>query len=119
QELQELVTEGTVHVHQEGDSSAGTKNADKGVDITGEMLNLVHDPGGDTLFVYGDSLKAAKLKLGELLVWGPKVTINQKENTAEVTGAGAMSLPSKTSLDGGQAVKANTRIEIYWNKDMF
>ena len=77
-ELQEVVAVGTVHVHQNGE-----KPGDKGVDIKGETLNIVHFTEGDTLKVYGDS-RPAELQLGELYLLGPKVTINQKENTAAV-----------------------------------
>ena len=112
-ELQELITEGAVQVRQEGETPK-----DKGVDITGEMLNLIHHPRGDTLFVFGDPRQHAKLQLGELFLTGPKVTINQKDNIAEVEGAGMMSMPSNTSFDGGKPTKKDARIEVYWNKDM-
>ena len=49
-QLQELVTEGNVHVHQEGATSK-----DKGIDITGVMLNLIYHPLGNRLLVYGDT----------------------------------------------------------------
>jgi hypothetical protein len=113
-ELQELWTRGAVHVHQEGASPQ-----DKGVDITGNELDLEHHPRGDTLRVYGDSQKFAQLQLGELIILGPKVTINQKDNTAEVAGAGALSMPSDTSFNGGKPAKAKTRLNVHWNKDMF
>lgn len=113
-QLQELVTEGAVHVRQEGENPK-----DKGIDITGEMLNLIHHNDGDLLYVYGDARKAARLQLGELILIGPKVTINQKDNMAEVEGAGAMSLPgSNTTFDGAKTTKADTRLEVHWNKDM-
>jgi hypothetical protein len=121
QELQELKTNGAVHVFQDGEEAPDKKTKAKGVDITGDMLNLVHHPGGDTstLFVFGrDPRSPAQLQLGELYIIGPKVTINQKENIAEVDGAGAMNMPSNTSFEGGKAVKGNTRLTIHWNKDM-
>jgi hypothetical protein len=112
-ELKELVTEGGVHVHQDG-----AKPEDKGVDIKGEMLNLIRDPKGDVLIVFGDSRKPAELQLGELILIGPKVTINQRYNTAEVPGGGAMSLPSKTTFEGGKPAKPGTRLTVYWNTEM-
>src|SRR5204862_400899 len=89
-----------------------------GVDITGDMLHLYHHPRGDTLVVFGAGNKTAQLKLGELLIIGPKVTINQERNFAEVEGAGAMNMPSDTSFEGGQAKKAKTRLTIHWNNRM-
>src|SRR5581483_88364 len=79
-QLKELVTEGAVHVTQEASDPK-----DKGVDIKGEMLNLIHHPQGDLLHVFGDNrTKPAQLQLGDLVLIGPKVSINQKENMAEV-----------------------------------
>lgn len=112
-QLQELVTEGTVHIHKEGEDAK-----DKGIDITGEMLNLVHHPRGDTLFVFGDGRKPAQLQLNDLVLVGPKVTINQKDNIAEVEGAGVMNMPSNTTFDGGRPTKQGTRLEVHWNRDM-
>jgi len=112
-DLQELVTEGGVHVHQDGKAAD-----DKGIDITGEMLNLLHDLKGDQLFVYGDTRKPAQLQLGELVLIGPKVTINQQTNFAEVEGIGAMTLPSNTTFDGSKPAKSGTRLTIHWNKNM-
>jgi lipopolysaccharide export system protein LptA len=112
-QLQEVVTEGNVHVSQEGETPK-----DKGVDITGEMLNLVYHPLGNTLYVFGDSRQAAQLQLGDLYLTGPKVTIDQKDNMAEVEGIGAMRLPSNTTFEGGKPAKEGTTVTIYWNKDM-
>jgi hypothetical protein len=112
-EMQEVVAEGNVHVHQDG-----AKPEDKGIDIKGETLNLVRYPQGDVLVVFGDSREPGHLQLGELLLVGPKVTINQKDNTAEVEGAGAMQLPSNTGLDGGPAKKSSSRLTVYWTNDM-
>jgi hypothetical protein len=119
--LRELVAEGTVHVQQEG---AQTKNKDgkvtkdKGVDIKGEMLNLLHNPQGDVLYVFGDAREMARLRLGEMFLAGPKVTINQLLNMAEVKGLGAMEMPSKSSFDGGKPAQPGTRLRIHWNQDM-
>jgi hypothetical protein len=112
-ELQEVFTEGSVHVHQDG-----TKPEDKGIDIQGEMLNLVRFPQGDVLVVFGDSRGPAQLQLGELFLAGPKVTINQRDNMAEVEGVGAMHLPSNTGLDGSPAKKPGSRLTVHWTKDM-
>src|SRR5262249_32252319 len=75
-------------------------------------------PKGHILYVYAEEKKHAELQLGELYLRGPKVTINQQDNTAEVDGNGAMSLPSNTTFDGGKPAKSGTRLEVYWNKNM-
>src|SRR5262249_6095552 len=103
---------GRVHVHQEGDEK------DKGVDIKGEKLNLRHFAQGDLLLVFGDTKDPARLLLGDLYLVGPQVTINQKENTAEVEGVGAMTMPSKTTLDGARAAKPGTKLTVHWNEHM-
>src|SRR5262249_56487200 len=102
-ELHELIADGSVHVHQDPE-----KAEDKGVDIKGNLLNLVHHPKGDILYVFGEKEQLAQLQLGELHLTGPKVTINQQSNVAEVHGAGGMSLPSNTTFDGGKPTKTNT-----------
>jgi len=112
-DLQELVTEGAVHVHQEGSNPA-----DKGTDIKGETLNLVHHAEGDVLIVFGDSRGPAELQFGEMFISGPKVTINQKENTAEVVGVGFMNMPSNTTFEGGKPSRPGTRLTVHWNEYM-
>jgi hypothetical protein len=111
-QLQELVTDGDVHVTQEGETPK-----DKGVDITGAMLNLLYHPLGNTLYVMGDTRRPGQLQLGDLILIGPKVTINQKENIAEVEGVGAMTMPSKTTFEGAKT-KPGTTVTVHWNKNM-
>jgi hypothetical protein len=113
-ELKELVAIGAVHVHQDGETPE-----DKGVDIKGETLNLLHFIEGDILKVYGDSRSGpAQLQLGELFLLGPKVFINQKENTANIEGVGAMRMPSKTTFDGGKPTKPGTNLTVEWTQKM-
>ncbi|MFO0965663.1 MAG: LptA/OstA family protein [Gemmataceae bacterium] len=112
-ELLEVVCEGVVHVKQNGETPK-----DKGVEITGEMLNLIRHAEGDVLYVFGDLRKAGYLQLGELILQGPKVTINQRTNMAEVEGPGLMEMPSNKTLDGGKSSKPDTRLTIHWNRDM-
>jgi hypothetical protein len=49
---------------------------------------------------------------------GPKVTINQKENTAEVDGLGVMTMPSNTTFEGGKPTRPGTRLTVHWNQYM-
>jgi hypothetical protein len=115
-ELQTVFSEGAVKVHQEG---SGPK--DKGVNISGEMLQLDHDASGDKLQVFGDGRgKVAELQLGEMILIGPKVVIDQRDNTANVEGVGTMDMPSNASLEGDKKqVKEGTRLTINWNQSMF
>ncbi|GEM_PF-288806 len=111
-QLQELVAEGDVRVLQDGETPK-----DKGVDIIGDMLNLVYHPLGNRLWVLG-TRRAAQLQVGEMTLHGPKIDIDQRDNTAAVDGVGAMKLPSNTSFDGGTPAKEGATITIHWNKDM-
>lgn len=112
-ELMEVMCEGNVHVRQEGN---GPK--DKGVEIKGEILNLQRNIKGDCLEVYGDSRKTAYMQLGELILNGPKILIDQKINIARVDGPGAMRLPSNKTFDGGRPVRPGAMLTIHWNKEM-
>ncbi len=118
-QLQEMKAEGNVYVMQEGDLPS-----EKAVEIQGQLLNLLHHPLGDTLFVYGETGKWGRLELGKLKLLGPKIVVNQKDNIAEVDGQGAMTLPpSEKNFDGSAPTKTapgqpETRLTIYWNKSM-
>ena len=56
--------------------------------------------------------------MNDTVLIGPKVFINQIKNYAEVTGQGAMEMPSKTSLDGERPARPGARLQIHWNKEM-
>jgi hypothetical protein len=117
-ELQKVLTQGAVHVQQDGATPR-----DKGVDIKGDTLELLHQVGpegeavGDLLIVLGDS-NPAQLQLGEMFILGPRVTIDQKENTADVQGIGAMRMPSKTTLDGDRPARPGSVLEVHWIQGM-
>jgi hypothetical protein len=119
-QLQEMIAKGNVLVFQPGD-----KVGEKRIDIRGQMLT-VKEAGLDThiLTVYGDKQQdkqtLARLEMGEMVLWGPVVVIDQERNTVTVDGAGAMQLPSNKNLDGTDLPKANAgrRVTVYWNKNM-
>jgi lipopolysaccharide export system protein LptA len=113
-ELQQVITEGDVVIHQDGKTAA-----DKGVDIQGELVHLWHYVEGDKLIVHGSARQPALLQLEQLILVGPTVEIDQRVNITLVQGIGAMDVPSKTSLDGGPAPSPDARLKIYWNKEMF
>jgi hypothetical protein len=113
-QLEELTASGQVHVVQEPE-----KADEKGLDITGDLLNLLQDAkGGKILTVYGDSRKMARLEMNDMKLMGPKVVIDEVKNRADVDGQGAMEMPSKTSLDGDRPARPGARMTIHWNKDM-
>ncbi|HYT93362.1 MAG TPA: hypothetical protein VEL76_31890 [Gemmataceae bacterium] len=118
-ELRELITEGNVHVVQDP-----AKKEDKGVDITGETLELHHHVSGDILTVYADKKsttgehKLAELQLGDLWLTGPVVKIDQQKNIADVKGIGCMRMPSNTTFDGGTPAKPGSMLTVHWTHDM-
>jgi hypothetical protein len=119
-QLEKLDASGRVHVVQDPE-----KAGEKGMDITGDLLTLVRDVSGDyILTVFGDTRNPrdmrslARLEMNETIVWGPKVTIDQVRNHADVDGQGAMSMPSKTSVDGDKPARPGARMMIHWNKYM-
>ncbi|MSQ95014.1 MAG: hypothetical protein EXR98_10730 [Gemmataceae bacterium] len=112
-QLQELIAKGNVHVFQ-----AGEKAGEKALDITGQLLTVKGGERGRTMVVYGEKDKLARLDLGDTTLWGPRVTINQADNRTDIEGHGAMEMPSNKTLDGNDTAKKDTRIRIYWNKNM-
>jgi hypothetical protein len=116
-ELSEAVAEGNVFVHQDPSS-----DKDKGVDISGELLHVTRSNEGDIMVVFGDpanNIKYAKLVLNDLKLAGPQITINQRDNTTEVKGDGAMTLPSQTNFDGSKNTKPGVELTVLWKDEMF
>ncbi|MCS7044747.1 MAG: hypothetical protein NZO58_00170 [Gemmataceae bacterium] len=112
-QVEEVVSDGDVLVRQDGATPR-----DKGLDIAGAWLNMLYHPLGNRLIVSGDARRPARLQAGEMTLIGPKIDIDQKENSAVVDGVGAMRVPSKTGLDGTTPAKEGTYITVQWNKDM-
>jgi hypothetical protein len=108
--LDKLWCEGSVHVHQ-----APAKEGEQPVDITGDTLNMVHHDEGDFLEVISNDL--AHLQMDQIYVVGPVVDIDRAQNKAWVTGAGAMRIDSKTTLDGKPAEDVEP-LDIHWEKSM-
>src|SRR5262249_46184364 len=73
-DMENLHAVGAVQVQQEGETPK-----DKGIDIMGSRLYLTRELDGamayDTLKVWGDAKKTARLQLGELILAGPLVTL--------------------------------------------
>jgi hypothetical protein len=112
--LDQLDASGQVHVVQDAE-----KADEKGLDITGDLLKLQRDLAGDSILtVFGDAQKLARLEMGETILMGPVVKIDQITNHADVDGQGVMSMPSKTSLDSDKPARPGARMVIHWNKNM-
>jgi lipopolysaccharide export system protein LptA len=112
-ELSEMIAEGEVHVHRDGD-----KADDKGVDIKGNFLRLTHRTAGDELEVKGDSKKIAETSINDLHMKGQKITVDQEKNTTLISGAGYMNMPTTTTFEGTKPAKKDARITVYWDKLM-
>jgi hypothetical protein len=115
-QLDWLDASGQVHVVQEAE-----KEGDKGLDITGDLLNLkrVGKDNESILTVFGDGDKVpGRLAMDETILFGHKVTIDQLKNHADVEGPGMMSMPSKTTLDGDRPARPGARMNVYWTKNM-
>ena len=112
-QLQELIAKGNVYVFQ-----AGEKAGEKALEITGTLLTLNHADKGDLLVVYGETKTDARLEVGDSIIWGPKVTVDQATNHADVEGAGGMDIPSNKGVDGSVASSKAARILIVWKKNM-
>jgi hypothetical protein len=123
-ELDKLTCEGNVHVLQKPATPQ-----DKGVDIIGDTLILLHFAEGHVLTVTGD---LAKVELDKLTIEGPEVNIDQKDNKAWVVGLGFMRMPSDANFQGEKlsepADKGKTPdgkpkepvyLTVHWNRDMF
>jgi hypothetical protein len=112
-QLDELIAKGNVYVFQ-----AGEVPGEKRIDIVGQLLTLRAGDLGHTLVVFGDRDKLAKMEIGETILHGPVITINQTTNRADIEGNGAMEMPSNKNLDGTQSAKKNMRVIVQWNKNM-
>jgi lipopolysaccharide export system protein LptA len=108
-ELEQLWTEGEVHVHQEPATPE-----EKGVDITGDTLKLTHKSEGNFLVVTGN---LARLQLDKLLIVGPEVNIDQASNRAWVNGGGHMVMETNTNFQGGK-LNRPVPLRITWDEAM-
>jgi hypothetical protein len=116
-QMQQLVAEGKVYVVQDGD-----KAGEKKLEIQGHLLKVDHDPLGDKLTVHGETKKPnqmkledlARLAMGDMKLWGPVVTINQKDNRADVVGFGVLQMPSNSGFDGKRPESGNANMTITW-----
>jgi hypothetical protein len=108
-DLAKLFAEGSVHVSQE---PSGPE--DKGVDITGDRLQLNREPTGNVLIVWGD---LARLVLNKVVIGGPSVNIDQGRSHVSVDGKGYMELESDKNFQG-EKIDHPVPVQIFWEDRM-
>jgi hypothetical protein len=101
-----------VHVHQLADDPK-----DRPTDLTAQLLELVHTPDGDVLHLTGNSNELAKVDAREMSLHGPQITFDQRDNRADVDGAGYVVLLTATNING-EKLERPTEITIQWNGGM-
>jgi hypothetical protein len=107
--LDKVWTEGYVKVDQEP-----ARPGEKGIYIEGDTLQMTYHPEGNELVVSGD---VAKLRMDKILILGPDINIDQKENKAWVYGNGAMQMESNTDMEG-KPLGRTVPLVVHWNRDM-
>lgn len=108
-DLDRLWCEDDVRVRQQGATPD-----DEGVDIKGKTLQMTHFIDGNVLVVTGD---LAYVQMDKTTILGPEVTINQKENSANVRGNGVMRMPAKSDFNGNALAKPVDMV-INWHDSM-
>ena len=112
-ELDKAHTEGSVVIHQDP-----TAENEKGVDISGNIVDLEHYLDGNYLIVLGNEQTLGEVHLPEKLsIVGDDIRIDQRDNSSAVKGWGSMRLMSKTDLEGKELEKP-TWIDIHWKDSM-
>ncbi len=101
-----------VHVHQE----SGKPN-DRGLDVTGQTLDLTHTADGDLLKITGMIDALAKIEVNEMTLLGPQIVCDQRDNHVEVDGAGSVRLLVSTNMNG-ETLDRPAEVTIYWNGRM-
>src|SRR5262249_20370545 len=96
-DMERLWCEGAVKVHQEP-----SEPGDKGVDISGDTLQLDHHIDGNVLAVTGNH---AKVQMNKISILGSEVNIDQTSNVVQVNGTGIMNMQNKKDFTGADLAK--------------
>ena len=70
-----------------------------------------------SLGILGPYGRPAEVHFPDLSLIGPRITIDQPENVAEVQGAGSMRLLTQTDLSGNKLSKP-TELTVLWKQSM-
>ncbi len=115
-EMERARCDDRVVVHQEPADPATTP---RGLDVTGQTLNLTQGRAGSVMVVTGTPLTKAEVHFETTTIIGPHVTIDQPNNAVAVDGPGLLRMPSTTDLGGGdRPADRPTELEVTWSKDM-
>lgn len=118
-QLQELWTEGNIHVRQDP-----AKPDEKAVDIRGSVLHMHYHPEGNELAVSGEGAAEgsdkdlAQLQMDKIYIIGPTVNIDQRKNIAWVDGVGAMQMESATNFQGSK-LERPVPLTVHWSQRMY
>jgi hypothetical protein len=113
-ELEKARCEDRVVVHQDPDDPL--KNP-RGLDITGNKLNLDSTHAGSVMTVTGTAQVPAEVHFEAISLYGPTVVIDQPTNAVSVDGVGKLVMPAQSDLTG-EARSRPTELQVHWTSSM-
>lgn len=105
--------EDSVTVHQ--DPTDPTKS--RGVDIIGRLLLIDGSAEGSVMTVFGWTNRLGEVHQEEMSLLGPRVVLNQVLNSASVEGRGALTMPTNSTLSGGELRQPEV-VVVQWRDKM-
>lgn len=111
-ELDRVECFGRVVVHQDPNP-----DQERGVDITGQYLELKRFPEGHDLLVTGSDRDDAILHYDKISIKGNRVQIDQRSNIAKVDGPGTLRLKTASDFEGNPLQEPKW-VEIWWQDRM-
>jgi len=111
-DLDKAHAEGDVVIHQDP-----ANETEKGIDITGHTVDVEHHLEGNKLVVAGTEQSVGVVHFDKVSIMADDIKIDQRDNSANVKGAGSMRLLSQSDLKGEKLAKP-TYIDIYWSHAM-
>ena len=105
--------EDNVSVHQE----PLEPGKPRGIDIFGRLLLIDGAADGSVMTVFGWPNKDGEVHQEEMSLIGPKIVLNQVLNSAAVDGRGALTMPTKSNLAGGELAQPEV-VVVHWRDSM-